>query len=300
MGISRRSALKAMASATATTAVAAAGARPAEAAEASADAVGMLYDTTLCIGCKACVVACADANDRTRDTAWSDGLWQAPVDLNQHTKNIIKLYKDGPQLSYVKQQCMHCIDPACVNACMLGALRKRELGIVTYDASLCVGCRYCQMACPFNVPKFEWTKAFNPKIVKCEMCNHLLAEGREPACVDVCPREAVIYGTRADLLKEAHRRLEAHPDRYVPKVYGETDAGGTQVLYLSHVPFEKIGLPDIGPRSVPETQRSLQHGIYRWFAAPVALYGVLAAVMLRNRRHDDAAGAAEPPAGGQP
>jgi Fe-S-cluster-containing dehydrogenase component len=287
MGISRRSALKAMASVTATSAVAALNTPAAEAAVAPADAVGMLYDTTLCIGCKACVVACADANDRERDTAWSGGMWQAPIDLNQHTKNIIKLYADGPSRSFVKQQCMHCVDPACVNACMLGSLQKREFGIVTYDASLCTGCRYCQMACPYNIPKFEWTKAFNPKISKCELCSHRLAQGKEPACVEVCPRQAVIYGTRAELLEEAHRRLEAHPDRYVPKVYGETDAGGTQVLYLSHVPFDKIGLPDIGPRSVPETQRSLQHGIYQWFAAPVVLYGTLAAVMLRNRaRHD--------------
>ncbi|MDP1570854.1 MAG: hydrogenase 2 operon protein HybA [Vicinamibacterales bacterium] len=299
MGISRRSALKAMASVTATSAVSAISARPAAAAEAPADAVGMLYDTTLCIGCKACVVACADANDRERDTAWSEGKWQAPVDLNQHTRNIIKLYVDGPTRSFVKQQCMHCIDPACVNACMLGSLQKREFGIVTYEASLCTGCRYCQMACPYNIPKFEWTKAFNPKISKCELCNHRLAEGKEPACCEVCPREAVIYGTRADLLAEAHRRLEAHPDRYVPKVYGEFDAGGTQVLYLSHVPFEQIGLPDIGPRSVPETQRSLQHGIYQWFAAPVALYGVLAAVMLRHRakQGNETAGNAD---GGQP
>lgn len=300
MGISRRTALKAMASATATTAAAAATPRRSEAAEAPADAAGMLYDTTLCIGCKACVVACADANDRIRDTAWSEGKWQAPVDLNQHTKNIIKLYHEGPRRSYVKQQCMHCIDPACVNACMLGSLKKREFGIVTYDPSLCVGCRYCQMACPFNIPKFEWSKAFNPKIVKCELCSHRLAEGLEPACCEVCPREAVIFGTRADLLKEAHRRLEASPDRYVPKVYGETDAGGTQVLYLSHVPFDKIGLPDFGPRSVPDTQRTLQHGIYQWFVAPVALYGVLAAVMLRNRTRGtvgDEAGSGE---GGQP
>ena len=296
MGISRRSALKAMASVTATSAVSALSARPAEAAEAPADAVGMLYDTTRCIGCKACVVACADANGRERDTAWSGGLWQAPVDLNPDTKNIIKLYSEGPSRSFVKQQCMHCVDPACVNACMLGSLQKREFGIVTYDSTLCTGCRYCQMACPFNIPKFEWTKAFNPKISKCELCSHRLAEGKEPACCEVCPREAVIFGTRADLLKEAHRRLEAHPDRYIPKVYGETDAGGTQVLYLSHVPFDKIGLPDLGPRSVPETQRSLQHGIYQWFAAPVVLYGALAAVMLRNRSKG---GDADAPAQGE-
>ena len=286
MGISRRIALKALVAAGSTSAAAALGAGRAEGAPlpaAPADAVGLLYDATLCIGCKACVVACADANDRVRDTAWSDGKWQAPVALNANTKNIIKLYREDGQQSFMKQQCMHCIDPACVNACMLGSLQKREFGIVSYDPSLCVGCRYCQMACPFNIPKFEWADAYSPQIVKCELCRHRLAVGKEPACTEVCPREAVIFGRREDLLKEAHRRLEEHPERYVPHVYGETDAGGTQVLYLSHVPFEKVGLPDYGPVPVPSTQRALQHGIYQGFVAPLALYGVLAAVLLRNR-----------------
>jgi Fe-S-cluster-containing dehydrogenase component len=286
MAISRRLALKAMlaaGTATVSTAVGS-GAQAAALPTAAADAVGLLYDATLCIGCKACVVACADANGRQRDTAWSDGKWQAPLDLNENTKNIIKLYDDGVEQSFVKQQCMHCIDPACANACMLGSLKKREFGIVTYDPSLCVGCRYCQMACPYNIPKFEWSNATTPKIVKCELCSHRIAKGLEPACTEVCPKHAVIFGKRADLLAEAHRRLEKSPSRYVPSVYGETEAGGTQVLYLSHVPFDKLGLPSYGPESVPATQRGLQHGIYQGFAAPIALFGVLAAVLMKNRK----------------
>jgi len=295
MTISRRLALKALiagGSATAATALA----TRADAAPAPTppdDAVGLLYDTTLCIGCKACVVACADANGLARDTAWSDGKWQAPLDLNASTKNIIKLYHDGAERSFVKQQCMHCIDPACANACMLGALKKGAMGIVSYDPTLCVGCRYCQMACPFNIPKFEWANAFTPQIVKCELCRHRLAQGQEPACTEVCPRQAVIFGRRADLLAEAHKRLADHPQRYVPRVYGETEAGGTQVLYLSHVPFDKLGLPDYGPGSIPDTQRTIQHGIYQGFVAPLALYGVLAGVLMRNRRGETGAEATE-------
>jgi formate dehydrogenase beta subunit len=289
MGISRRSALKLIAATTSMSAAQAISPAPADAAPLPVppDAIGMLYDATKCIGCKACVAACTDANSLEPDTAASDGLWQAPVDLNGNTKTLIKYYEEGSERSFVKQQCMHCIDPACAAACMLGALKKREWGAVTYNVDTCIGCRYCQMACPFGVPKFEWTKALTPKIVKCEFCMHRLVEGKEPACTETCPREAVIFGKRADLLREAHRRIAENPDFYINKVYGETEAGGTQVLYLSHVPFEKLGLPTfVDDTSVPHTARRIQHGVYKGFIAPVALYGVLAAVMVRNRKKD--------------
>ena len=146
---------------------------------APSDAVGLLYDTTKCIGCKACVVACREANGLAPDTSWSGGLYQAPLDLNEKTKTVIKLYDDGNgHRSFIKAQCMHCVDPACANACMLGAFKKREFGIVTYDVDYCIGCRYCEVACPFGVPKFEWAKA-SPKMVKCELCNHRIAAGKE-------------------------------------------------------------------------------------------------------------------------
>jgi len=121
--------------------------------------------------------------------------------------------------------------------------------------------------------------------VKCELCRHLLAKGGTPACARVCPAQAVIFGKRDELLAEAKRRIATEPGRYVPRVYGEDDGGGTQVLYISHVPFEKLGLPDLGPDPVPTTARTVQHSIYKGFIAPVALYAVLGAVLLRNRRH---------------
>jgi Fe-S-cluster-containing dehydrogenase component len=247
-----------------------------------ADAVGLLYDTTLCIGCKTCVVACQEANGLPRDPTGIDARYDAPVDLSYRAKNVIKLYHEGDRRSFVKVQCMHCIDPACVAACMLGALKKREFGIVSYDVDYCVGCRYCEVACPYGVPKFQWASAA-PRIVKCELCRHRLAKGQEPACTEVCPRKAVIFGTRADLLREAKRRLAESPDRYVPKIYGETDGGGTQVLYLSHVPFDKLGFPALGDAPAPDLARSVQHGVYRGFIAPVALYGALSLIAFRNR-----------------
>jgi Fe-S-cluster-containing dehydrogenase component len=275
-------------------------------------ALGMLYDTTLCIGCKTCVVACKSANGMPPDDRfYGDGLYDAPVDLNDRTKNVIKLYRDevGRQ-SYMKAQCMHCIDPACAAACMLHSLQKDEVtGVVHYDPQYCVGCRYCQMACPFNVPKFEFSEAV-PVIVKCELCRHR-AEGAElveiggftrypngqgQACCEVCPRQAVIAGTRDELLAEAHRRIAAHPGKYYQdRVYGETEGGGTQVLYLSHLPFEQIGLPALSDQGVPHVAYSVQETLYKGFVAPVALYGVLAAVIWRNRRQETAGSTPEDP-----
>lgn len=312
MNVGRRSALKALAT---TGAVAAGAVAPLKAARAkpepSPDAIGMLYDTTLCIGCKACVTACYQANglEPRRD---ADGLHQAPVTLDSRTKNIIKLYREEPFESFVKAQCMHCVDPACAGACMLGSLKKDAVtGVVAYDATYCVGCRYCVMACPFNACKFEYDKAV-PQIVKCELCRHRAGEatlaqaggftrypvGHGQACTEVCPRGAVISGKRSELLAEARRRLAAEPGRYVDKVYGEHDGGGTQVLYLSHVPFEKIGLPAIGERGVPHVAYTIQEGLYQGFVAPVALYGVLGFVMLRNRKKRQATGAHDEQGGG--
>lgn len=281
MGIKRRTALKGML----LTGAAALGAKPVRASVRTAppDALGLLYDTTLCIGCKACVSACREANGLEPDANVDAGLYHAPLDLSGRAKTVIKLFADGEKQSFVKAQCMHCVDPACVGACMLGALKKREFGIVTYDDTLCVGCRYCQMACPYNVPKFEWAKA-SPRIVKCELCDHRLKEGQEPACTEVCPRGAVVFGKRSDLLREAKLRIANNPDKYVPKVYGETDGGGTQVLYLSHVPFESLGLPTLGEESVATRARTVQHTVHKYFILPSLLYAVLGMVTFRNRK----------------
>jgi Fe-S-cluster-containing dehydrogenase component len=290
MNVGRRTFVKALLGAGA---VAAAAPREAvaEARAAPPGAVGMLYDTTRCIGCKTCVVACRQANGLGPDEGASgQGIYDAPLDLDSGTKNVIKLYEEGGERSYMKAQCMHCIDPACVGACMLGALKKREWGVVTWDGTKCVGCRYCQMACPFSIPKFEW-HSLNPRIVKCELCLHRLLKGGQPACCEVCPREAVVFGKRDELLAEAKRRLAAHPDRYVNQVYGEHDGGGTQVLYLSHVPFEKLGLPDLGDESPAARARTIQHVMFGGVLVPLAvLLAGSAYVHARRRQKDEAAG----------
>jgi len=283
MTMDRRTLLKGAAAVGAGAAVSAATSAEASTVHAVAppDAVGMLYDATLCIGCKACVTACKTANNLPGN------LYDPPNDLSGDTKNIIKLYESENERSYMKQQCMHCIDPGCVNACMIGAFKKREYGIVTWDPDRCIGCRYCQVACPYNIPKFQWDTAV-PKIVKCELCNHMLARGEEPGCCQACPKEAVIFGTYEELLAEARQRIADRPERYYPagdpQIFGDTEGGGTQVLYLADVSFQKLGLPELGDEGVAAQARNIQHGIYKGFIAPVALYGILGAVLWRNRR----------------
>ena len=266
------------------------------------DAIAMLYDTTKCIGCNACVAECTRVNGLTPDTRMSGGIWQMPAGLNTHTKNVIQLYQadDSDDWSFVKRQCMHCVDPACVDGCPFHALRKEDRGIVTWDGSRCIGCRYCQVACPYEVPKFEWDE-FNPKIVKCEFCRHVLgkpaAEGGqpEPGCTTVCPTGAVIFGQRDGLLAEAKGRLAGTPGKYYDdRVYGEVEGGGTQVLYLAHVPFEKIGLPELPRQSSAHVSKKIHRFFTSWLVFPVALYGVFAALIRLNwKEHADDVARAE-------
>jgi Fe-S-cluster-containing dehydrogenase component len=314
MRISRRDLLKrAVVAGAAATVSTDAQARPA--VPARPNAVGMLFDSTLCVGCRACQQACKASNDLPPDLARAaGGVYDAPPDLNSSTKSVIKLLAEGGQTQFMKQQCMHCVDPSCVSVCMLGALHKegegkRSLpgarpekagsGIVLYDRGLCVGCRYCQIGCAFNVPRFEWRDPL-PLIVKCELCRHRGDEKKSgplavanPACCEVCPRGAVIYGEREALLAQARARVAARPEAYHPAVYGASEGGGTQVLYLTArgVEFAQLGLPRLPEESSASFSESVSHAPYLMGVTPVALYAAMVLVIQRNRKREASAAA---------
>jgi len=189
----------------------------------------ILVDTTRCIGCGACVAACKEVN----------GLPQnEDTELTADTLNVVESHAGV----FVRKFCMHCQDPTCASVCPVGALRKTAAGPVIYEADRCMGCRYCMMACPFSIPRYEWKLAL-PKVKKCTMCAARQAEGQQPACTEICPVQASIFGERSELLAEAEKRLRENPSGYVQHIYGKEEAGGTSVLYLSAVPFEALGFP---------------------------------------------------------
>jgi len=251
------------------------------------------------------MVGCRKANDLSAETIGPQKLWDNPVDLSGKTLNIIKKYKDGTGAfkdreingySFIKRHCMHCVDPACVSACPASALTKDpKTGIISYNKDACIGCRYCQVACPFLIPKFEWDNPF-PKIVKCQLCNHLLAKGQLPGCCDVCPTGASLFGPAAALLEDAKRRQNMQPGKYydfpvasigsgktqyqpaaqyIPKIYGEKEVGGTQVIMLAGVSFSKLGLPDLPDRSYVALAENIQHTLYKGMILPIVVFGGL-------------------------
>jgi Fe-S-cluster-containing dehydrogenase component len=222
--------------------------------------VGVLVDTTRCVGCRSCEAACAEAHRLPIPDTSDDSAFERKRQTTESQWTIVNRYKTEKGEVFVKTQCMHCNQPGCVAACLVKAMKKREEGPVTWDTN-CMGCRYCMPSCPFEIPKFEF-KSSNPKIQKCNMCWERLKEGEKPACVENCPEQALLFGTRKKLIEEANKRIYQKPGEYITQIYGEHEVGGTGYLYLSKVPFEQIGFrTDLGTTPYPEYTKGFLYSV---------------------------------------
>jgi Fe-S-cluster-containing dehydrogenase component len=255
---------------------------------AALDGFGVLVDTTRCLGCRACEAACAEANGLPEperlgdDTIFANRRETSPSQLT-----VVNQAAGKGEPRYAKTQCLHCNVPACASACPVRALEKTASGPVVYHKDRCIGCRYCMIACPFGVPKYEYDQAI-PYVRKCTMCTARLAEGKPPACVENCPGGALQFGRRGELLAEARNRVYAPGSKYVPHIFGEHEAGGTSWMYISDRPLSELPLPDdVGDRPYYETTRGalgmVPFVITLW---PPLLMGLYAARKREEKDHE--------------
>ncbi len=263
----------------------------------SAEQLAVLVDTTRCVGCRECEKACNETHAELPEkpgSSFSDEsvfLRHRRMDAGSYT--VVNRYESDRTpggYGYAKFQCMHCLEPACVSACIVGAFTREANGAVVYDAWKCIGCRYCMAACPFQVPAYEFGNAFTPQVRKCTFCfQERLVQGEVPACVAACPMETMTFGRRSDVIAVARERISKYPRRYVPHIYGEHEVGGTSWLYITSEPFDAIGLPELGYHPAPGYTEPIQHALFKWFLPPAALYALLGAVMwfFNKREHTD-------------
>jgi len=260
---------------------------PAGASESLAlGGMGMLVDTTDCIGCRKCEFACAQENhltDAPVEAYEDESVFAASRRMDAEAYTVVNRYPNPANLErpiHVKLQCMHCLEPACESACLVGALRREVNGAVSYDANKCMGCRYCMVACPFQVPAYEYDNAFTPKVQKCSLCfERISQDGRIPACAEMCPPMCLTFGKRSELLQLARDKIAADPERYEDRIYGEHEAGGTSWLYLAARPFDELGFLDVGDTPAPRLTETIQHSIFKFGALPAMLFGLLGVAM---------------------
>ncbi len=256
--------------------------------------VGCLVDTTLCIGCRQCEEGCNRRNELPRpDKPFRDhSVFRTDRRPGINNFTVVNEFLGSPSrdqrnksATYVKTQCMHCLDPACVSACIVGALTRARDGAVVYNPDICIGCRYCMIACPFQIPSYEYAETLTPRVRKCEFCaDQAEGTGADPACAAACPIEAIVFGKRSELLQLARSRIERRPVRYVDHVYGENEIGGTSWLYLYGREMDEIGLLSLPIFSPPRTTEAIQHTIFKYGAIPFLVYGTLGGIMWHNHR----------------
>ena len=292
MALSRRSFFRTVGAIGAGGVAAGAASREARASSGPAvsdDLMGVLVDIPKCIGCRRCEYACQDAADYADYSPPSVDKFEDKSVMDQprrpypRSHTVINRYpnpQDPAKPLYNKFNCLHCIDPACLSACIVSAFSKQSDGPVVYNPQRCMGCRYCMIACPFEIPSYDYHMPLTPQVRKCNLCAHLVPDKQAvPACVKICPEEVMTYGKRSDLLALAHERIRREPEVYIDHVYGEHEAGGTSWLWLSGVPFDQVGFKHFGHQAPPRLTETIQHGVFKHFLPPLMWYGLLGAAM---------------------
>ncbi len=248
-------------------------------------AKAVLVDLTRCTGCRGCQVACKGWNERDTRATVQMGTYENPPSLSSDCYTRIRFRESegngAPVWSFVKEQCLHCKEPACASACPVGALVKTPEGPVSYSFDRCIGCRYCMVACPFEIPKYQWESTM-PWVQKCTFCSERIKDGMEPACIKTCPTGTLFYGEEEKVKAEARSRLSAGGAKYVQHIYGEKEVGGTAWMYISGQPFDRLGFNTrLGSRSLPSYTWSHMRLIPFEVVGFVAVLGGIA--MLRGR-----------------
>ncbi|MDV2115456.1 formate dehydrogenase subunit beta [Alcaligenes faecalis] len=201
--------------------------------------VAKLIDTSKCIGCKACQVACMEWNDTRDEIGHNVGVYDNPADLTDKSWTIMRFAEyENPagDLEWLirKDGCMHCEDPGCLKACPSpGAIVQYTNGIVDFHEENCIGCGYCVTGCPFDVPRISEK---DKKAYKCTLCSDRVAVGQEPACAKTCPTGAIVFGTKEDMQHHAEERIEDLKSRGFENagLYDPAGVGGTHVMYVLH------------------------------------------------------------------
>jgi Fe-S-cluster-containing dehydrogenase component len=266
--------------------------RRSEAAVAGVEFSGLLIDTTKCIGCRSCEEACNAKNrlPEPEESFSSERVFERERDTTPEAYTVLNRRpnpKDPDQPIFVRKQCMHCNQPACASACLVKALEKTKEGPVIYNKDRCMGCRYCMISCPYDIPKFEYGSPL-PYIRKCQFCFDKLAKGEQTACAEACPEGATLFGNRRELLEIARERIYQNPGKYVPHIYGEHEVGGSSVLYLSSVPFEKLGFrTDLGTTPYPEHTSGFLYGVPLVFVLWPSILVGLNILTNRNNKEND-------------
>lgn len=266
--------------------------------EQSTGKVAKLIDTTKCIGCKACQVACMEWNDLRDDIGTNVGAYQNPHDLTDQSWTLMRFaeYENpdkGGDLEWLirKDGCMHCADPGCLKACPApGAIVQYANGVVDFQQENCIGCGYCIAGCPFNIPRISKR---DHKAYKCTLCSDRVAVGLEPACIKACPTGALVWGTKEDMQQHAAERVEDLKSRGFEQagLYDPSGVGGTHVMYVLH----HADKPQVYSDLPHEPKISALVGLWKGAGKPLALAGIVLTALAgflhyirvgRNETHD--------------